>query len=833
MTRINFKLKYLFSLILLFQVYQINTYLIGVDLGSEFFKATMLKPNRPFTMVENLQSKTKTPTAISFKDDERGFGADAVVKKPRFPKQVLTFFHEYLGKKYNSDEVNQFIKEFMVSYDTEEDKERGTISIKINFNKEAFNFSIEEIFGMLFRYIKFLADRFSQTDIKDCVVTVPNFFGYKERYALAQAVELSKLNLVSMVSENVAAAVQFQMKKTFNDLEHYIFYNMGASYTQATLVSIQTQFETKNNKTQEVANVIKVLGESWDKHLGGQILNYNLIKLLMKKFDSLPIRKGKPSVIDNPIVAERILPHAERYKEILSANKEAHLSILGVDSGMNLEGKLTREEFEEGSLKDLVKSYIPVEKLLNNTGLSIGNITQIELIGGSIRVPKVQDVLKSKMGEYSNLIGTHMNGDDSMAFGAAFICANSSSNFKGSKKVELHHGTNYELRIKLKNLHVNNPEAPLPVCPDLSQNNTNSTNPVVSDEPCFRKLDKNTTLYKIRHGGSELSRTVSFRYDNDIIAEVFERFENENVEKLLMTYKIQGMQEVVSNMKKDNIPGLPKLNLKFKLDSRGILSLKADSAYEVHLYMSMQTGPTGGVEFVYTPNITEPFSAEELAQVDEELKNPSKNMTDGEKMVLKMKKDVGKKRTQEMKKDLVVETEYTIPKPMTAENIAEAKKKLDYLDEIDRDRIKMHERRNSLETLIYAKKEWIESKNSKVYGKDDEIDSAVEKLKEIDVWYEDEGFQANFTDLDTKISDLRDKFKVFETREKVHKQRELGIDKFHSEMNKTMDESTRMVKNKPWMETHFNTTFMKEIQAVMDWYKEIKEKQDALSLNDV
>ena len=115
MTNYNFFKKIgslLFLLLLADNFFKVKSYLIGVDLGTEFFKATILKPGKPFTMMENIQSKTKTPTAIAFKDDERVFGAEAMMKKPRIPKQTLTFFHEYLAKSLNDDEIKTFINNF-------------------------------------------------------------------------------------------------------------------------------------------------------------------------------------------------------------------------------------------------------------------------------------------------------------------------------------------------------------------------------------------------------------------------------------------------------------------------------------------------------------------------------------------------------------------------------------------------------------------------------------------------------------------------------------------------------------------------------------------------
>lgn len=446
---------------------------IGIDLGSEFFKAAILQPGKAFTMMENIQSKTKTPTALAFKDDERVFGADAIAKKPRFPKQVLTFFNEYLGDSYTEREINsnfqEFLDRFFIAYDFEKDTNRGTIQIKITFNKEEMILSAEELFGMLFRYIKTLADKFTQSDIRDCVVTVPNFYSYKQRLAIVQAIEMTKLNLLGIINDNIAAAIHFGQNKIFEKTEYFIFYNMGSSYTQATLASFTSNTEVRNGKTVEISKSVDILAETWNKNLGGKVLNYNLVRLLSKKFDESESRKGRQSVSKDTRVAERILPAAIKYTEILSANKEVPVTILGVDAGMNLETKLTREEFEQANYEEFSKVYDPIQTLLEKTGLGLDQISQIELIGGSVRVPRIQENLKVKLieqGNYANLLGQHMNGDDSIALGSAFICANFTSNFKG-KKVELNYKLNYQIKVSFEYIckSVEDKEIPCNVMP--------------------------------------------------------------------------------------------------------------------------------------------------------------------------------------------------------------------------------------------------------------------------------------------------------------------------------------------------------------------------------
>ena len=117
-------------------------------------------------------------------------------------------------------------------------------------------------------------------------------------------------------------------------------------------------------------------------------------KAIMKKFDSLPQRKGKKSILDNKKVYEKLRPSARKYKEVLSANKEVFITIMGVEGGDDLQTKITRDEFEEINKYLINEVYSPIDDVLKKSNLTINNISQIELIGGSIRIPAIQDELK-------------------------------------------------------------------------------------------------------------------------------------------------------------------------------------------------------------------------------------------------------------------------------------------------------------------------------------------------------------------------------------------------------------------------------------------------------
>jgi hypoxia up-regulated 1 len=826
--------NHLIFLLLVCFFINIKSYLIGVDLGSEFFKATMLKPKHPFTMVENIQSKTKTPSAMAFKEDERTFGADAIAKKPKMPQFVLTFFNNYLE---NSESIKNHIDEAFISYNIIEDQERQTVEFKINFDKIDYTMNIEEVYGMLFRYIKYLADKFSGSDISELVVTVPNHYDYIQRQRIVQAVQLSKLNLLSLVSENVAAAVQFAQNKQFNSTEYFVFYNMGSSYTQATLVSFLSKFEVKNNKTVEVAKTLKVVDEAWEKDLGGNRMNYNLVRLLMDKFDNQANRKDKKSVKGDYKVAERILPSAVKYKEILSANKETPVTIIGVEGGMNVETRLTREEFEEANKVDLERVFNPIDKLMkrsslkfkndNDTEINFGwqNITAVELIGGGVRVPKVQEVLRAKMFDNSHLIGTHMNGDDSMAFGAAFICANFSSKFKQPVKMELYHGPNYELRVNLKNL----PNAT--VCKNDADAENSDDQKGTPD--CHQKLDKNTTIYKIRQG-LDVARTVGFKFDQDFIVELVQKFDDMEEIKIF-TYTVNEVAKVLELMRNDKVfensngTVTPKINLRFKQDFKGQVSLKVDATYEVLNYFGLHTGPNGGQELIYSPNFTPPIPEDEIKTFEESLKQ--KNMTESErKTLVRMRRDVGKTQKQERKIPLSFTVEEHLVKALNDSQMKEAKSKLDKFDEIDKNRIKTMETRNSLETIIYAKKEWLDGEKPRIFAKDaDELKNASEGLDLISSWYDDEAFSANYETLDGKLKEVKNLFKVFEDRESNQEKRSKLEEKFVKLLKKYKDEARNYTTNRDWIELYYNNTFVKNFESIENWFKENKEKQDKLA----
>jgi len=594
-------MKSYFLLFLFLSISQATCYMMGIDLGSEYFKVTVIKPGKPFMMLENLISKTKTELSVGLKDDEITYAYDALAKKVKAPANIFNYFSEYLGRKHDDLFVKEYMEKFYQSYNITADNETETITFNFKYDKNDEQISVVELYSMIFDYIKTLSERFTKIEMTDAFITIPSFFDYEQRQAISDAIKISKLKLAGVVSENLAAAVQFQLKKVFENETYYIIYNMGSSFTQTSLVSFKTLYEMKNNKSVDIGNEIRIFGESYNEKIGGKVFDKNMVKLMMKKFDELPIRKGKKPIMDNKKIYEKLRPSARKYKEVLSANKEVFITVMGVEGGDDLQTKVTREEFEEMNKYILSEVYTPIEDVLKKSNLTINDISQIELIGGSIRIPSIQEEIKKKLGEKSDILGIHMNGDDSMAFGAAYMCANSSKNFLGSRKTFMQNGANEKFKFYLKNLE--NSTIKYNYCKDGED--ISKMKDITS---CDLKLEKDKEIFPMRHKYNS-KRSIEIEHNTNMEIRITEEFPGKFPERDLKKYEITGVPEAIEQMKKDNVTTMPKIKIQFIYTKAGLIELESLIKYKYPRYFSK--------DFYYTKNYTEPLPKEVIEKINE------------------------------------------------------------------------------------------------------------------------------------------------------------------------------------------------------------------------
>lgn len=187
--------------------------IIGIDLGSNYIKATLVQPGKTFQIVENTASKRKTETMITFGSEQRDYGADSFIASGKYPETTFQELHRTFGEKYDADMIKKFKEQRFITNNLVAD-ERGFVAWKITRAEDGENVQeilySEEILGMILQYVKMLAEKQAGGYVRDCVITVPSWFSYDQRLMLKDAAEgLAGLNVLQLTHENLAAATMF------------------------------------------------------------------------------------------------------------------------------------------------------------------------------------------------------------------------------------------------------------------------------------------------------------------------------------------------------------------------------------------------------------------------------------------------------------------------------------------------------------------------------------------------------------------------------------------------------------------------------------------------
>uniref|UniRef100_A0A8C7CT47 Hypoxia up-regulated protein 1 n=1 Tax=Oncorhynchus kisutch TaxID=8019 RepID=A0A8C7CT47_ONCKI len=393
---------------------------MSVDLGSEWMKVAIVKPGVPMEIALNKESRRKTPIAVCLKENERLFGDSALgsVKNPKF---VYRHLQSLLGKKHDNPQVAVYQKRFP-EHHLVTDESRGTVLFS---NSEEMQYSPEELLGMVLNYSRGLAQDFAEQPIKDAVITVPVFFNQAERRAVLQAAQMAGVKVLQLINDNTAVALNygvFRRKDINSTAQNIMFYDMGSGSTTATIVTYQT-VKTEESGSQPQ---LQIRGVGFDRSLGGFEMELRLQDHLAKLFNEQ--KKTKKDVRENHRAMAKLLKEAQRLKTVLSANAEFMAQVEGLLDDMDFKAKVTRVEFETLCADLFERVPGPVQDALSSAEMSLDEIEQVILVGGSTRVPKVQEVLLKAVGKEE--LGKNLNADEAAAMGAVYQAAALSKAFK-------------------------------------------------------------------------------------------------------------------------------------------------------------------------------------------------------------------------------------------------------------------------------------------------------------------------------------------------------------------------------------------------------------------
>uniref|UniRef100_A0A7N6C0K7 Hypoxia up-regulated protein 1 n=1 Tax=Anabas testudineus TaxID=64144 RepID=A0A7N6C0K7_ANATE len=725
-------------------LFAVTVAVMSVDLGSEWMKMAIVKPGVPMEIVLNKESRRKTPAAVCLKENERLFG-DNALGSVKNPKTVYRHLQSLLGKKHDNPQVALYQKRFP-EHQLQEDSVRSTVYFK---NSEEMQYTAEELLGMVLNYSRSLAQDFAEQPIKDAVITVPAFFNQAERRAVLQAAQMAGLKVLQLINDNTAVAMNygvFRRKDIDNTPKNVMFYDMGSGSTTATIVTYQT-VKTKESGTQPQ---LQIRGVGFDRGLGGFEMDLRLRDYLAKLFNEQ--KKSKNDVRQNHRAMAKLLKEAQRLKTVLSANVDFMAQVEGLMDDIDFKAKVTRAEFEQLCADLFERVPRPVQDALTTAEMNLDDIEQVILVGGSTRVPKVQEVLLKAVGKEE--LGKNINADEAAAMGAVYQAAALSKAFK-VKPFLVRDAAVFPIQVEF----------------------TRET-----EEDGIKTVKHNKRILFQRMAPYPQRKVITFnRYNDDFAFDInygdlsflgqddLSVFGSLN----LTTVRLSG---VGSSFQKHADAESKGIKAHFNMDESGVLLLDRVSSL-------LKLGNTistlfGGGSSEPTLNVTEPVQVNPInvipfIKIYIEMTFTSadwvSNLTlsllikeekDGEKSGnAEAEKDVEKKAKPQKKskisEDITVELIIRDIVDPTADDVTSSKKKLQDLTDRDLAKQEREKNLNSLEAFIFETQDKLYQEDYELVLKEEEKEQISTKLREASEWMDEDGYSATTKQLKEKLSELK------------------------------------------------------------------------------
>ncbi|CAH0717215.1 unnamed protein product, partial [Brenthis ino] len=378
---------------------------IGIDFGNESCYIAVAKAGGIET-ITNDYSLRGTPSCVAFSPKNRILGVAAKNQMVTNMKNTVFGFKRLLGRKFSDPHVQKELKHFPFKVEQRAD---GGIGIRVNYLGEDNVFSPEQITAMLFTKLKDIATTALQTQVNDCVISVPSYFTNAERNALLDAASIAGLNVLRLMNETTATALAYGIyKQDLPALEekprNVVFVDFGHSSLQVAACAF--------NKGK-----LRVLATASDPYCGGRDLDMAMAEYFCQDF----VTRYKLDARKNQRAFLRLLQEVEKLKKQMSANStRLPLNIECFMEERDVSGDLQRTQMEQICADTFNRVERTLRAILHNAKLRPEDISSVEIVGGSTRIPAVKGLIEQVFGKQAS---TTLNQDEAVSRGCALQCA--------------------------------------------------------------------------------------------------------------------------------------------------------------------------------------------------------------------------------------------------------------------------------------------------------------------------------------------------------------------------------------------------------------------------
>ena len=376
-----------------------SNYILGIDLGTTNSCVGVWRNNKP-EIISNSQTGNRiTPSVVHFKNENETLIGSGVNDNTKHYENIIYDSKRLIGRNFSDKEVQNDIKFWPFKLD-KDNNDKPQIIVKINDNEKRYY--PEEISAKILYSLKKQVEDFLFFYLKDAIITVPAYFNNSQRQSTIDAGRIAGLNVLQTINEPTAAAIAYGLENQTNIKKNVCVFDFGGGTFDVTVLSIE-------NKE------FKVLSTGGDSHLGGADIDNLLVKYCINEFK----KETGVDISNNKKALRRLKKECEESKKNLSGTKEVDIDIDALAEGKDFNITLLFTTFND-LCKDLFKRCMEIlKKTINESGLPKEEIDDIVLVGGSSRIPKIQEMIKEYLKK--DHLKKNIQPDEAIAIGAIII----------------------------------------------------------------------------------------------------------------------------------------------------------------------------------------------------------------------------------------------------------------------------------------------------------------------------------------------------------------------------------------------------------------------------